>query len=82
MNDKLEQFQTECCPQGASLNKYHFQNDVVYKFDMGTCGNDLTMTVINQNCDTLGYLGGIAGNEIINGEPFSNAHFIETVWSN
>jgi len=46
------------------------------------CGGDLASYVLSENCDTLGFLGGIAGNTIINGEPFSNAEFRGMVWSN
>jgi hypothetical protein len=37
--------------------------------------------VLNQDCESIGYLGGLIGNQIINGENFSSAHFEETVWT-
>lgn len=65
----------------ACVKKYRFQGGEVYAFDPGTCGADMTTEVVDKNCNTLGYLGGIAGNTTINGENFSNAVFISTVWT-
>lgn len=70
------------CNTGATVKKYFFQNDVVFVFDWGSCGNDFTSEVLNGNCDTIGYLGGISGNYIINGQSFDSATYIQTVWSN
>jgi len=36
--------------------------------------------VLNQECESICYLGGQSGNQTINGENFSNAHFEETIW--
>jgi len=70
------------CPTSANVKEYLFQNNTVYVFEPGNCGADMTAEVINVNCNTLGYLGGIAGNMQINGENFSNAVYVRTVWSN
>jgi len=40
----------------------------------------MTSEVADSDCNSLGLLGGIAGNTIINGEEFSNAKFIKTTW--
>jgi hypothetical protein len=40
----------------------------------------MTSSVIDSDCNTLGYLGGLMGNKTINGENFRNADFKETVW--
>lgn len=82
IENKIASFPAECCSTGATVKKYNFQNDFVYVFDLGPCGNDFTSAVLSESCDTLGMLGGIAGITQINGENFSNAVFIETVWSN
>jgi len=70
------------CETGKSVQKYSFQDMTVYVFEPGTCGNDMTADIFDSNCNNLGFLGGIAGNTEINGEDFSNAVFIETVWNN
>ena len=82
INSKISAFQSECCDQGASVEEYTFQQEQVFVFNMGTCGADLPAYVLTSKCDTLGFLGGIAGNTTINGEDFSNASLVGTVWSN
>lgn len=64
----------------AKVLEYSFQGNTVYTFEPGTCMDDEQTTVINANCDELGYLGGIDGNQIINGENFSSAKFLRTIW--
>lgn len=74
---------SEICPGSATVKQYTFQNQNVYVFDQGTCGADFAQAVLNENCDTLGYLGGIAGNVQINGQNFhDNATYVSTVWNN
>ena len=71
------------CPNGAHVDEYKFQDKTVYVFDPGLCGDDMASDVYNSNCDYLGFLGGIAGNDTINGESFSDqAIYQETVWEN
>lgn len=70
------------CPTSANVKEFLFQNGTVYVFDPGNCGADMTSEVINSDCQTLGYLGGFAGNILINSEDFSNATYVKTVWSN
>ncbi len=38
--------------------------------------------VIDSDCNSLGFLGGISGNTEINGEDFSNAIIQSTTWEN
>jgi hypothetical protein len=64
----------------AHVDEYKFQGEIVYTFDPGTCGADMTTEVINSECNSLGYLGGLTGNTGINGEEFSNAIFVKMVW--
>jgi hypothetical protein len=40
----------------------------------------MTSEVYDSNCNSLGFLGGIAGNAKINGEEFSNATLVKTIW--
>jgi hypothetical protein len=70
------------CASGASVSQYLFQGDYVYVFDPGNCGADLMAVVYNSECSQIGGLGGIAGNNIINGTQFNpNAKFIKTIWT-
>jgi len=69
-----------CEGEGAKVDEYTFQNELVYVFEEGTCGADFTASVFDENCNNLGYLGGFVGNVIINGEDFSNAIFEQNIW--
>lgn len=79
---KIENFKPETCEDGANVNEYAFQGKLVYTFEHGTCGSDMTTEVTDANCTTLGHLGGIAGNTTINGEDFGDAKFMRTIWKN
>lgn len=80
VQNKIEEFAKTSCTDGVQVDKYKFQGKEVYVFEPGNCGADMTSEVIDSDCKTLGYLGGFAGNTKINGEEFSNATFIKTVW--
>ncbi len=81
ISSKIEEFkQTTSCNIGSSVKEYKFQSKRVFVFDPGTCGADLTSQVFDENCNSLGYLGGIAGNSKINGEDFNQAKFVRIVW--
>jgi hypothetical protein len=82
LNSKILDFKMEACSSGAGVKEYFFQNQSVFCFDPGLCGGDLATYVLTANCDTLGFLGGIAGNTSINGESFANAEFRGIVWRN
>ncbi len=71
------------CQGSGSVGQYSFQGQLVYLFDPGNCGADMTGPIYNENCEHIGYLGGIAGNNIVNGVLFSeNAKFIKKIWEN
>lgn len=81
IKSKIKSFDKEIdCDNGMAVSKYNFQGEEVYVFDPGTCGADMTSEVVNEDCETLGYLGGISGNSTINNESFSNAVFVDYVW--
>ncbi len=78
---KITDFDKTACDNGK-VEEYVFQGQTVYLFETGnTCGADLTSEVTDENCVTLGYLGGIAGNTKINNEDFSHANFKRKIWS-
>lgn len=81
IKSKIKSFDKDIdCDNGMAVSKYKFQGEDVFVFDPGTCGADMTSEVVNNNCETQGYLGGISGNSTIKGESFSNAVFVDYVW--
>jgi hypothetical protein len=84
LKDKIATFSKSAgsCETGASLKEYTFQNKTVYVFDPGQCGADMTSPVLDADCNDMGSLGGFTGNTKINGEDFSKAVYVKTVWSN
>lgn len=72
-----------CANDGGGVGQYSFQGHIVYVFDPGLCGADMASSVYNENCECIGILGGIAGNNIVNNEIFiGHAKFIKSIWSN
>jgi hypothetical protein len=67
------------CPD-PKVYEYVFQGATVYAMYMGSCGADMSTEVIDSDCKTIGSLGGFSGVTKINGEEFSNAKFVKTVW--
>lgn len=84
MTEKIEAFSSSVtCTSGASVIEYEFKGDWVYVFDHGNCIADHTQTVLNYDCDTIGYLGGLAGSTEIDGKNFyEKAEATRTLFSN
>lgn len=82
INNKISKFKSECCSNGANVREYWFQSQSVFVFNPGNCGADLPSYVLSADCDTLGFLGGIIGNQMINGESFTLAEEKGLIWSN
>ncbi len=83
LQDRIDTFGEEICNTGANVKRYTFQGNETYVIFPGTCGADLSDEVLDEDCNTLGLLGGLAGGSDINGEAlYSNATLEETVWSN
>lgn len=81
VQDKISTFnENAMCENGARVDEYMFQRQIVYVFRNGNCGADMTSEVIDDHCITLGYLGGMDGNTSINGEEFSKAKLRKTIW--
>lgn len=70
----------EECNNGYSVKEYIFQGKTVFVFIPGFCGMLQEAHVMDATCNSLGYLGSASGTKI-NGEEFSNAVFVRTVWS-
>lgn len=82
IKDRIAVFKKDACNHNAEVRLYEFQNQMVYVLDPGYCIADGTAEVVSENCLTLGYLGGLIGNQTIQGESFEHAKFVLTVWSN
>lgn len=80
MEQKIATFSKQAVCSNATVKLYRFQNEAVYVFDPGSCGADLLSEVANNRCQSIGFLGGIAGNTQINGVEFSTAVYIKTIW--
>jgi len=82
IRDKIKEFaKSPICQNEASVALYVFQDQNVYVFSEGSCGADLGASVYSENCEKLGYLGGITGNLMINGVKFhENAVFQKEIW--
>ncbi|MES3017497.1 MAG: hypothetical protein V4721_06960 [Bacteroidota bacterium] len=77
---KISEYNLSSACSDAKVDQYTFQGKTVYAFVPGTCGADMTTEVMNADCTTMGYLGGIAGNTKINGTEFSTAKFVKLIW--
>lgn len=64
----------------AQVDEFEFQSETVYVFSPGSCGADMAAPVLDSKCNSKGQLGGFAGNTKIDGQEFSTAKFIRTVW--
>lgn len=80
IDDKIREFEKNSSCSDIHVDQYTFQSGTVYLFDPGTCGADMQSPVYDNNCKHLGDLGGFTGNTKINGEDFSSATLVKTVW--
>lgn len=64
----------------SKMDQYTFQGKTVYAIEPADNIADGATEVIDENCNKLGFLGGLKGNTEINGEDFSNAVFIKNSW--
>lgn len=72
--------ESEAC-EGAHVDEYTFQGGAVFLFNVGYCGSsDISAEVVDSKGKAIGFLWGLAGNNIINGESFYKATFVRTVW--
>ncbi|NVO19225.1 MAG: hypothetical protein HXX13_05960 [Bacteroidetes bacterium] len=82
LQNSINQFKLYACESNATVKEYKFQGKIVYLMEPGNCGADMASPVIDAECNSLGAIGGFTGNDSINGELFSNATYIRTVWHN
>lgn len=78
----IKEFNSETdCIVAVDVRKYEFQGGNVYLFKPGDCGADMGSEIYDSDCNSLGFIGGIDGNQTINGEDFSNAVLISVIWT-
>jgi hypothetical protein len=84
IEDKIREFsKSTICDTGASVAVYKFKARNVYVFSDGSCGADMGASVYSQDCNSLGFLGGISGNTLIQGVKFyDEAKFVKRLWQN
>ncbi len=82
--NKISDFEENSACSDAKVDKYIFQGIDVYVFDPGIeCGAEPITEIVDDECNTIGFLGGFTGNQIVNGENFyENAVHIGNVWEN
>lgn len=78
--EKIKSFNKSSICDDAEVSEYLFQGKTVYVFNSSNCFADLTSDVIDSECNKLGFLGGESGITRINGEEFSHATFVKTIW--
>ena len=82
-NTEIIELKNNACASGATINQYVFQNIIVFAFDQGHCIADGATEIYTESCELIGFLGGISGNDKINGVNFAqNAKLIKKVWAN
>ncbi|SMG09349.1 hypothetical protein SAMN05661096_00202 [Marivirga sericea] len=81
LNEFISELKDSPCEDGVQISLFKFQSTNVYLLEQGNCIADGTTEVIDAACQSLGFLGGLAGSDEINGVNFSeNSTFIEVVW--
>ena len=81
IKERILAFEKTVCDKGAKVYEYQFQGKRVYVFDVGFCDADQSAKVINQDCQEIGFIGGINGNQDVNGSNFAHAQRTAVVWS-
>jgi len=81
IEERILAFEKTVCDKGAKVYEYQFQGERVYVFDIGFCDADHSAKVINQDCQEIGIIGGIDGNQDVNGSNFAHAQRTAVVWS-
>jgi len=79
LDDHIQYFKKNSTCDHPKVNEYSFQNKTVYVFVQDCCC-DQSSDVLDYECNKIGFLGGFIGNSVINGEVFSNATLIRTIW--
>ena len=81
IEERIDLFEKTICDKGAKVYEYDFQGQRVYVFDPGFCGPDNTAKVVNKECQEIGTIGGVNGNQDVNGSNFAHAQRVGVIWS-
>lgn len=83
IEERIANLDSEICSENATVKRYTFQGETTFAIYPGDCGADMPDIILDENCETLGSIGGFAGETDINGEDYyENATLEETIWSN
>lgn len=82
IEELIKEFNSETdCIVAVDVRKYEFQGGEVYLFNPGDCETDEGSEIHDSECNSIGFLGGIDDNQIINGEDFTDAVLISVIWT-
>lgn len=80
LNEKIKDFKKEKSCDDKRVDEYTFQGMTVFLFGRNCCC-DFASDVLDNECNVLGYLGGIAGMTDINGANFyQNSTYVRAIW--
>lgn len=82
IKQKVDAFKKRSLCSDASVVEFLFQNAKVYSFSDGTCTSEPSSGIYDVNGKVLCTLGGLIGATTCNGEPFSKATVLRTIWQN
>ena len=83
IEDMIANFGSEICETGASVKRYTFQGETTYAINVGSCVADYHDLILDEDCDTLGLIGGFGGATDINGDNYYDTATLEaTIWQN
>jgi hypothetical protein len=83
IENRIANFGPEICETGATVKEYTFQGETTYAIHHGTCIADYHDLILDEDCDTLGLVGGFGGIVEINGvNYYENATLEATIWQN
>ena len=81
IQDEIKSSNRTCPQDKMTVHSYTFQGETVFILTKDACIADGGVSVVTQNCDTLCFLGGIAGLTTCQGEEFHQvATDEELVW--
>lgn len=80
IQEKIREFRKNALCDDAHVDEYQFQNSVVYVFTDSSCMMDGGSVVYSDDCENIGFLGGISGNTEIHGESFEHAIYSREIW--
>lgn len=83
IENRIANFGSEVCENGATVKQYLFQGETTYAINYGPCIADYHDLILDENCDTLGLVGGFGGVTDINGDNYYDTAILEsTIWQN